>query len=149
MILTQSQADAIRAAGGWVQQDLLSSDRRLAPVIAEIDGVLLVANPIGDYTVIIPRPPYNGVRILCTNLNEAVGRAIGEAERLSIEPYPAPPVDGPCNVIPFPRPTRLGAVESWLDGHADAAGAVVMKAMYRLADLARRADDILKERRNG
>lgn len=161
MILTQSQADAIRAAGGKVMN-----------VVTTRDWKLIAALPQGVEIRAFNKPP---IRVDRTNTDgevlttwfadqdQAVAFAVYESapwplRREQHQPghagdhsrCPCPPKPQPCtNVIPFPRPTRLGVVESWLDGHADAAGQAVAKAVERLADLARRADDILKERRNG
>lgn len=153
MILTESQADAIRAAGGWVNPHEPAPDSSYPHTVAIVKGVYLLASPAGDYDVAIPTTPHGWCRTYYSNLSMAIGRAIGEAEVLATEPYPQLGLedDTPCNVLQFPLPstTRLGAVENWLDGHADAVGAAVMKAMYRLADLARRADNARKARRNG
>lgn len=152
MILTTEQADAITAAGGWVNPNDPAPDSTGLHTVAIVKGVYLLASPVGDYDVAIPTTPHGWCRIYYSNLSMAIGRAIGEAEILATEPYPQLGFDDdPCNVLQFPMPstTRLGAIESFLDRNADRAGNAVARAMRDLADLARRADNARKAHRNG
>jgi hypothetical protein len=152
MILTTEQQRRITDAGGWVNPNGPAPDSTGLHTVAIVKGVYLLASPADDYDVAIPTAPHGWHRTYYSNLSMAIGRAIGEAEVLATEPYPQLGFDDdPCNVLQFPMPstTRLGAIESFLDRHADRAGDAVARAMRNLANLARRADNARKGRRNG
>lgn len=141
MILTTEQAERIRAAGGLVSQTTHGAGLTGFTTLAEIGGTSLLEHPCGGFVVTAP-PTISPVADY--DWFEFVDSAVSALIRWAPQPEP-------CNVLQFPMPstTRLGAIESFLDRNADAAGALTMKIMYRLADLARRADNARKARRNG
>lgn len=162
MILTTEQQRRITDAGGWGAESILCSSSWQC--IVWLPGNVTVEQQIdvwrvrhyvpadGSWTTHMHHTVSDVVNLALVVSRDAVGDAFDQVsghagDHKGCPCLPAPP----CNVLQFPLPstTRLGAVENWLDGHADAVGAAVMKAVYRLANLARRADNARKGRRNG
>ena len=163
MILTAEQVDAIRAAGGKVLNVVTTRDWKRVAALPQ--GVAIQA--FNKPPIRVDRTNTDGEMLTTwfADQDQAVAFAIYESNpwplrREQNQPgnagdhnwSPCPPSPQPCtNVLQFPMPstTRLGAVESFLDRNADRAGNAVARAMRDLADLARRADNARKARRNG
>ena len=148
MILTESQADAIRAAGGKVLNAATTRDwKRVAALPQGVEIRVFNQRPIR-----VDRTNADGEMLTTwfTDPDTAIAFAAYESQPwpLRVAPRHAEPAPR-ANVLQFPRRTRLGAIESWLQDHAGQAGNAVARIMLSLADLARRADNARKARRNG
>lgn len=137
MILTTEQQRRITDAGGTVKAGgaFFWTDVRIVESDLGDEGAFWVTNRCEER--------------LDIDVFDTADEAICYALDLIGHSDPTPGDDEPCTVLQFPRRTRLAAVEHWLQDHAGQAGNAVARAMLSLADLARRADNARKARRNG
>lgn len=163
MILTTEQQRRITDAGGRVMNGATTRDWKHAAALPQGVAIWVFNKP----PIRVDRTNTDGEMLTTwfADQDQAVAFAIYESNPWPLRREQNQPGNAgdhnwcPCppspqqstNVLQFPMPStsRLGAVETWLDRNADRAGNAVARTVRDLADLARRADNARKARRNG